>query len=231
MSDRLAMTTPEGGDLDVRRAPLGAAPDRAFQVLLAGARAGDAEARDRLFERLYPRLQRIAHWSMAVEVRQRRPWLAALFSTGDVVQDVCQRVLAELHTFEADSERALFSYLSVAVRNRLYDVLRFHEAVRRDCRRSAGDPSGLELRLPEPGPATQALQSDLVTSFWRIAATLPPRERELLRMRANGEQTFEDVARVLGYPSADAARKALYAAQARLLVRLRAAGLAPETGA
>jgi RNA polymerase sigma-70 factor, ECF subfamily len=198
-----------------------------FAALLSAARSGDAAARDELFTRIYPRLQRIAHWSMTNEVRLRRPWLAALFSTGDVVQDVCQRVLAELHTFEADSERALMTYLGVAVRNRLYDVLRFHEAVRRDCRRAIGVPEDLDLRASSPGPATQVLNEDLLTSFWRVAAQLPPREQELLRLRAHGERTFDEVALQLDYPSADAARKALYAAQARLLILLRRAGLAP----
>lgn len=206
----------------------GAASDTAFRELLTAARNGDPVAREALFARIYPRLQRIAHWSMVNEVRLRRPWLTALFSTGDVVQDVCQRVLSELPAFEADSERALISFLSVAVRNRLFDVLRFHEAVRRDCRRSAGTPDELELREPSAGPATTALQGDLQTAFWRIAGDLPAREQELLRLRANGERTFDELATELGYPSADAARKALYSAQARLLILLRRAGLAPE---
>lgn len=202
----------------------------AFEVLLTAARSGDAAARNELFTRIYPRLQRIAHWAMANEVRLRRPWLATLFSTGDVVQDVCQRVLAELHTFAADSERALMAFLGVAVRNRLYDVLRFHEAVRRDCRRVIGVEEDLELRAPSPGPATQVMNEDLMTSFWRVAGQLPVREQELLRLRAHGERTFDELARQLDYPSADAARKALYAAQARLLILLRRTGLAPGTG-
>ena len=199
-----------------------------FRAVIAAARAGDSEARAELFERIYPRLQRIAHRWMATEVRLRRPWLAALFSTGDVVHDVCERVLAELHSFAADTEPALIAWLSVAVRNRLYDVLRFHEAVRRDCRRAIGGAEHLELREPAPGPATKVLHDDLVASFWAVAGRLPVREQELLRSRAHGGRTFEEVALQLGYPSADAARKALYAAQARLLVLLRRAGLAPE---
>jgi RNA polymerase sigma factor (sigma-70 family) len=195
------------------------------------ARNGDRSAQEALFQRIYPRLQRIAHWSVANEVRLRRPWLAALFSTGDIVQDVCQRVLHELPAFEADNERALISYLGVVVRNRLFDVLRFHEAVRRDCRRAIGNPEDLELREPAAGPATQVLHEDLVAAFWRASDTLPPRERELLRLRAQGAPTFEQIATSLGYPSADAARKALYAAQARLLIQLRRLGLVPEVDA
>ena len=202
-------------------------PADSFESLLAAARSGDRAAHDRLFERIYPRLARLAHWLMVNEVRLRRPWLSSLFSTGDVVQDVCHRVLVELHTFQADSERALLAWLSVAVRNRLFDVFRFHEAVRRDCRRAIGWEGDLEVTEPGPGPAVQALNDDLATAFQRVATTLPAREQELLRLRAEGAETFERLALDLGYPSADAARKALYVAQARLLVRLRGAGLAP----
>lgn len=195
--------------------------------MLAAARNGDRAAHDRLFELLYPRLARVTHWLMTNEVRLRRPWLSSLFSTGDVVQDVCHRVLVELHTFQADSERALLAWLSVAVRNRLFDVFRFHEAVRRDCRREIGWEGDAEVTEPSPGPATQALNEDLAAAYQRVAATLPARERELLRLRVEGAETFERVAIELGYPSADAARKALYVAQARLLARLRSANLAP----
>ncbi len=205
--------------------------ERAFADLLDAARRGEQVAKDTLFDRIYPRLSRIAHASMAVEVRLRRPWLAALFSTGDIVHDVCERVLADLHTFQADNERALWGWLSVAVRNRIFDVLRYHEAVRRDCRRAAGRLDDVEPREPAAGPATQAQRDDLVRSFWAVAERLPPREHELLRLRVQGGRTFEDLAKDLGYPSPDAARKALYAAEARLVVMLRSTGLAPETGA
>ncbi|MBL9076089.1 MAG: sigma-70 family RNA polymerase sigma factor [Planctomycetes bacterium] len=205
----------------------GDAGTRPFRDLLDRARAGDAAARDHLFERIYPRLERIARWQMACEVRQRRPWLAAQFATGDVVQDVCQRVLADLPSFQADSERALVAYLAVAVRNRMTDALRFHEALRRDCRRAAPDLDELELRAPSPGPATHALQADLAATFWRLAARLSAREQQLLRQRIEDEDTFDAIARDLAFPSADAARKAFYAVQARLLVLLRQAGIEP----
>lgn len=203
----------------------------AFANLLAAARRGDAGAREGLFRRIYPRLQRIAHASMANEVRLRRPWLAALFSTGDIVQDVCERVLADLHTFTADTERALVAWLGVAVRNRLFDVLRYHEAARRDCRRAIASGDAFDTRAAAPGPATQALRDDFVASFWGIAAKLPPREQELLQHRMHGGCTFEELAHALDFPSADAARKAFHAAQARLLVLLRRTGFAPEAEA
>jgi len=55
----------------------------------------------------------------------------------------------------------------------------------------------------------------------------PARERALLSLRLEQQLEYEQLAQQLAFPSADAARKAFHAVQARLLLRLRQRGLDP----
>lgn len=164
---------------------------------------------------------------MCADVRTRRPWLNPLFSTGDIVQDVCRNVLSDLDGFRENSERAFVSYLSTVVRSRLVDTIRFHEAVRRDRRRVVGSPEELELVTPSRGPATTALDRDAIDKFRIALASFTQHEQSLLRLRLENELTFEELAEKLSYNNADTARKAFYGLQAKLLLRLRQAGVTP----
>jgi len=81
------------------------ANDENFSAQLAAARSGDLVARNELFTRVYPVVGPLVHQRLSRDVRRGRPWLDARFSTGDVVQEVCQSVLVDLSAFAGETQR------------------------------------------------------------------------------------------------------------------------------
>lgn len=197
-----------------------------FRALLAGAARGDREALDALLTCYYPAVQAMVHRALATDLRLKRPWLAAMFSTGDVVQEVFCGVVRDIGSFDGADEGAFVAFLATMVKNRLIDAIRFHEAVRRDQRRAIklGD-SEPDFDGAAPDPAQAVALDEQVQRFLRVVNTFEPRERLLLRDRLDLGVGFRELAEQLGYPSEDAARKAFYAAHAKLVLRLRSAGV------
>ncbi|MCB9881121.1 MAG: sigma-70 family RNA polymerase sigma factor [Planctomycetes bacterium] len=196
-----------------------------FHALIEAACRGEREARDEIFQRFYPSVRSMVHRALEKDLRAKKPWLASAFSTGDVVQDVFLCVLRDLDDVEGRTEAAFASYLAALVKNRLIDAVRFHEAVRRDVRRARGELDAELLTRGSKGPGEKASAQEEVDAFLTTVATLSGRERLLLRERLESETSFVDIATLLGYPSADAARKAFYAAQAKLIMGLRSRGV------
>ena len=191
-----------------------------FAEVLAAAQAGDKPAQDELFRRFYPDVERIVHVKLSRDLRLGRPWLTARFSTGDVVQEVFRGLLTDLSGFQGDTERAFVGYLAMMARNRLIDAIRFHEASRRDGRATL--PEGDHVPgSEEHGPATQVASHEEAELFQELLEDFPEREQLLLRARTEQEAQFQELAEQLGYSSAWAARRAFYAAQAKLAIRLR----------
>ena len=176
--------------------------------LLTAARAGDRGAMDELFLRFYPSVRNMVHHSLATDLRRKRPWLAAMFSTGDVVQEVFQSVIRDMEHFDGESEGAFVAYLVTLIKNRLTDAIRFHEAMRRDSRRAPHAGDSLDDQAAESrDPAEIAAAEEQL--------------RRYIRERLHGTTTFAELAQQFGYPSEDAARKAFCAAQARLLLSIQ----------
>jgi RNA polymerase sigma factor (sigma-70 family) len=190
----------------------------AFEETLAAARAGDLEAREALVRRVYPRVEHMVHQALARDLRLSRPWLPARFSTGDIVQDVFRSLIQDLTGFSGTNEAAFVGYLAMIVRNRLLDAIRFHEAAQRDGRRTAQVPEDEEIEGP---PELDLLPSDELEQFLAALRTFPEREQLLLRARIEEGVEFQELADRLGYSSRFAARRAFYAAQALLLIRMR----------
>jgi len=202
------------------------APARAsFQATLAAARSGDDGARERLCLEFLPTVRQMVHASLARDLRSSRPWLHAQFSTGDVVQEVFQSVLLDLNGFQGTDERSFAGYLAMIVRNRLIDAIRFHEAARRDRRRNGPSVEAIDLRQRTCAPPEQAASAEEVGLFAQVLTSFEPREQQLLRERIERQTPFAELTQLLAFPSPDAARKAFYVAQARLVTRLRSAGL------
>jgi len=197
----------------------------AFRETLIAARTGDTEARELLFRHVYPRVERMVHLSLARDLRRNRPWLLARFSTGDVVQEVFRSLIRDFDAFQGDSEAAFIGYLSMVVRNRLMDAVRFHEAAQRDGRRTSRVVEDVPGEERAAARDEEAIPADEMERFRSALETFTERERLLLRARIEQGATFEDLAAMLGYPSKFAARRAFYAAQALLVIRLRQGGL------
>lgn len=191
-----------------------------FARKLAAARAREPGALDELFDRFYPQIERKVHLALAKDLRLNRPWLSTRISTGDVVQEVFRSVLADLHGFSGATEEAFAGYLASVVRNRLLDVVRYHEADQRDGRRTLARPE-IEEVSPHDGPATDAISAEERQVYEEVLATFTERERALLRGRIEHGREFKDLTDALGFSSLSATRRAFYAAQAQLVVRIR----------
>lgn len=175
---------------------------------------------EEICQRFYPRVQAMVHQMLANDVRRGRPWLASVMSTGDVVQEVFLGVVRDFEGFRGTGEAALVAYLARLVRNRLIDSLRHHEAFRRDQRRHV---PGLDAVLSESlSPFSRARANEDVDALRRLLATLADRDRALLLGRIEDGESFQQLADALAYASADSARKAFCAVQARLLARMPA---------
>lgn len=194
--------------------------DRPFRPTLAAAQGGDRGAQEELFRRFYPDVQRIVHRKLAGDVRKGRPWLAARFSTGDVVQEVFRGLLTDLRGFAGESEEAFVGYLAMMARNRLIDAVRFHQASRRDGRCTVSKERD-NVPGHEAEPQLEAAELEEALLFRELIQTFPEREQLLLRGRTEQDLPFKDLAEQLGYASPGAARRAFYTAKAKLAIRLR----------
>lgn len=192
-----------------------------FVELLTAARAGDHDALEALVEAYYPPVQRMVHKHLARDLHSHRPWLASRFSTGDVVQEVFRSVLKDLGAFAGQTEGAFLGYLSMVVRNRIVDAIRFHESEKRDGRRT--DPTtGTWLPDASDGrPEDRAVDAEESERMHRALSELPERERLLVRARLEGLETFEELTEQLGFGSVSATQRAFYAARARLTLALK----------
>jgi len=195
-----------------------------FRATLTAARRGDTEALDALATRFYPTVQRIVHHRLATDLRTSRPWLTARFSTGDVVQEVFQAVLRDLDAFAGESEDAFVGYLAMVVRNRIIDAIRFHQAERRDGRRTRTAPTAFDPAQDGLDPVAEVASTEQVERFFEALAQFEPREQLLLRARFEGVASFEALAAQLGYGSESTARRVFYTAQAKLSLLLKVRG-------
>jgi RNA polymerase sigma factor (sigma-70 family) len=196
-----------------------------FTEYLTAARQGDKHALGELLRVYYPTVQGLVHRSLAGQVRPRKPHLMPAFSTGDIVQEVFLNVIRGLEQFEGMTEESFVSFLVTAIRNRLVDSMRFHEADRRDRRRTTDDSASEFTPGTTTSPPDKAANAEQLETLRKVLATFPERERLLLRERLERELPFAEIATMLGYPSEDAARKAFNTANAKLSVRLRSAGV------
>ncbi|MEO6597887.1 MAG: sigma-70 family RNA polymerase sigma factor [Planctomycetota bacterium] len=196
--------------------------------LLTAAKAGSKQALAELIAHYYPRVATLVHRQIQQRLRPHQHAVLRLLSTGDIVQDVFLEVLRGLDRWDGESEDAFVTLLATLVEHRLVDQIRRSQAARRDVRRidDAG-PQTAGAAAAEPSPGTLAANSEQLAIYREVLATFPDRERTLLTLRLEQSLEFGDLAERLAWPSADAARKAFHAAQARLLMRLRERGIDP----
>jgi len=172
-------------------------------TLLQRARAGDAEALNRLYERYLPRLRR---WSSGRLPRWRRD----LLETEDLVQETLLRTLERLEDFEPRHEGALQGYLRQAVLNRIRD----------EARKVQRRPTKVELQDDDPDAAASPIEEvvghETLERYEAALARLKPVEREAIVARVEMGLEYAEIAEALGKPSAEAARVTCSRALARL---------------
>ncbi|MCA8969742.1 MAG: sigma-70 family RNA polymerase sigma factor [Planctomycetes bacterium] len=191
-------------------------------ALIQRVRSGDRNATEELCALFYRDVQQNVHNALSRDVRRCRPWLAALFSTSDIVHDVFLGVLRDAGEFRGNTRAEFVTYLSRMTRNRLVDAIRHHEAARRDGRKTDRDAEWDRSVEIEP-PVARLIRSEDIELAYSILETFSERDRLLLRGRIEDGESYETLANDLGYASPDSARKSFHSVQARLVLKMRRA--------
>ena len=201
-------------------------PSSLRETLQRAAR-GDRAATDALLAETYPTVQRLVHAQLARDYRPGNRWIAALFSTGDIVQDVFLGVIQGLGDFAGSDDDEFRAWLATQVRNRIVDRVRFHRAQRRDVGRElAPDASDAPVfAARDATPSRHALLDERARLFEQALAGMTEREKQLWELRYEQDLGFAEVAASMGYADAESARSVFRALRAKLIVRLRRLGL------
>lgn len=176
--------------------------------LLAKVRAGDNTALERLLTRHLPKLRRWASGRLPAWARDRD-------DTDDLVQETVIQTLRRIEGFDPRHEGALQAYLRQALLNRIRD------AVRRAGRRGGVVPLDEQMKSLDASPLECAIGTESVERYDTALATLREQDREAIISRIELGHSYEELAELLGKPSADAARVAVHRAMLRLAEAMR----------
>lgn len=190
------------------RPPRPSSDESTSTALLCRARAGDEEARERLYRRLLPILCRWAHGQVPAKAR-------AFLDTDDLVQETLTETLLQVREFEPRQDHGLHLYLRAALRNRIRDALR--HAYR--------GPTALEAlhdSMPGDGPSPfdEAAGDETRHRYEAALADLQEAERVMVVARLEFGLSWRDVAALANRPSEDAARVAVGRALVRIAARM-----------
>ena len=162
---------------------------------------------DQLFSRCLPPLRRWARGRLPAAAR-------GALDTQDLVQDTILNSLRRLDQFESRHEGALQAYLRQAVLNRIRD----------EARRFGRRPAAAELTDSQPAdsasPLDIAIGREGVARYEAALQRLRPADREAIIGRLELQHDYQELAVILGKPTANAARVAVTRALARLMEQL-----------
>lgn len=149
---------------------------------LQSARAGDGLARNRLFERLRPRL---VLWSQS----RMSPGLRARHDPEDVAQEILLSLHRSIDSFQGEDPRAFRAWVFTVAEHRIRDLV---------------DRAGaLKRRTPEPreargtSPSEAASRAEIGDRVRDAIGHLRDDYRDVIRLRRLEERDTADVARVL----------------------------------
>lgn len=172
-------------------------------TLVRRYRDGDLAARDDLVERYLPVFRRWAHGRLPRYAR-------GTAETDDLVQRTLLRALQNLDSFEVRHEGAFVAYLRRIFLNQVRDEIR----------RAGRSPRSVEVppetRDRRPSPVEEVLGRQELERYEAALAELPSEHREAILLRMEFGMTFEEIARALGRPSANATRMMVSRALERL---------------
>lgn len=205
------MNDPQTPGADLPAGPAAPLESETSLYLLERARSGDAQAADTLMARYLPRLRR---WAAGRLPR----WARDMADTEDLVQDALLRTFRNLETFEVRGEGALQAYLRQSTLNLIRDQLR----------RVGRHPVARELDSQQPAqgasPLEEAIGQEALETYERALGRLRPKDREAVIARVELGFDNEEVARLLGKPSANAARMMVERALVRLAEEMTRGG-------
>jgi RNA polymerase sigma factor (sigma-70 family) len=186
------------------KSPQPSEPESSFE-LVRRACAGDRDAEDAICTRYLPRLHA---WARGRLPRGARPAL----ETGDVVQEVLIRAIRSFPTFDPQHQGSFPAFLRTILTNRLRDLARV------DQRRPPPDPldTAVDPESPDASPFDLAIVLENRERFDAAMKQLSPADQELIFLRVELGCDYEEVAALLGRPSANATRVACRRAMLRL---------------
>jgi RNA polymerase sigma factor (sigma-70 family) len=181
--------------------------EEAVHRLISRIAAGDRLAVHLFYRRIEGFLRGLARRSLDPALRRR------LDST-DVAQSAFRRILASSARARLEDEAHAMRWVATIVRNRIRA-----EARSARVRRAQGEEAIAQVAGPPSDPAAAAEDADAVRALEAAMGSLSPDESRAVVLHDFQQQDFETVAKELGRPSADAARKL----HARAIARLRKA--------
>ena len=171
--------------------------------LLVVAKGGDRDALEAVLTRYRPRLERWAAGQLPMHAR-------SLLDTGDLVQETLLRAVGSLESIEPRGPGGFEAYVRRALLNRIRDQSRW-------ARRRAGSEEASEALVdPAPSPLDEAIGADVVQQFEAGMARLTEEEQQLVHLRIELDMSYEEIATLMGRPTADAARMAIQRSLHRL---------------
>jgi RNA polymerase sigma factor (sigma-70 family) len=171
--------------------------------MLSRIRAGDRRTLERLMAIFRPRLERWAHGRLPLSAR-------GLADTEDLVQITLLRVLDQVGEFEARHPGAFLAYLRRAWLNNMLNE------IRRARSRPGGEPPPADLPDPAPSPLERAIGRQAVEAYEAALAKLTDEQRAAVILRIELGYRHQEIADLLGSPSANAARMLVARGLARL---------------
>jgi RNA polymerase sigma-70 factor (ECF subfamily) len=172
-------------------------------ALLARARERDPEAISKLVERLLPALRRWARGRLPAFARRES-------DEDDIVSDVITNALAHVDRLGPTSPGQLQAYLRQMINGRIRDQIR-------RASRSSRAPLDVSAQDPAISPLERAIGNEGIERYEAALARLKPADRQAIIARMELQNSYDEVARVLGKPNANAARVAVTRALARLI--------------
>lgn len=198
---------------ETEQGPGGAFPDKLESTarLLERYRSGDQAALNALFARYVAPLTRWARGRLP-------PWARDARDTHDLVQDCLLKTFKRIDVIEYRREGALQAYLRQALMN----------DIRYEIRRLKRRPVPVPIDSQEPGnrasPLEDAVRQEAIDRYEQALAQLRPEDREAIIGRVEMGQSYEQLAKVLGKPSAEAARQSARRALLRLAAAMKDRG-------
>src|SRR5262245_33971663 len=185
--------------------------DADFATLLACARNGNEAALGCLLKRAEPQLLRFATAALSGRPRLRS-------RDHDLVQDTLKDAVEGFNRFLGVSEVGLQHWLKRILDNNVTDLCRYDSALKRDAMKEQRLDTPFERAIPDSGetPSKTVAMDEELARLKRAMRRLTPEQRLVIRLRDTDRLSFAEIARKLGKPSDEAARKHYDRARTRL---------------
>ncbi len=190
--------------------------------LVLAAQEGDDVAVQHLFERYYPRVERIVRARLGRHLRAR-------VEVEDILQETFLNAVLRLDEFEMRSESAFLDWLAVLSLRQINRAAEHWGREKRDPRRlvaiDAPDDAisrrVRELTARVSGPLTKSIRGERRRGLEDALDALEESQREVIVLRHFVGLSFEEIAGRIGRPTEAAAREFYRRARAKLAVILR----------